>query len=74
MAIPSPQFAREQDNQPSIDTVEMQEDAAAPTLPAQGELDHEEIALLARKIYQDEGRPEGRAAEHWHEAERRLRE
>ena len=35
---------------------------------------HEEITALAQRIYEEEGRPEGCAAAHWHEAERRLRE
>jgi hypothetical protein len=35
---------------------------------------HEEIAAFAQRIYEEEGRPEGQADAHWHEAERRLRE
>jgi hypothetical protein len=35
---------------------------------------HEDIAVLAQHIYQEEGCPFGRAEAHWHEAERRLRQ
>ena len=34
----------------------------------------EDIALLAQRIYEDEGMPPARAEAHWLEAERRLRE
>jgi hypothetical protein len=30
---------------------------------------HEEIEILAYRIYEDEGKPEGRAEEHWARAE-----
>jgi hypothetical protein len=30
---------------------------------------HEEIKNLAYRLYEDEGRPEGKAAEHWAKAE-----
>ena len=33
-----------------------------------------EIAALAYRFYEEEGRPEGRADEHWFRAERELRE
>jgi len=33
---------------------------------------HEEIAACARHIYEMEGRPEGKAVEHWLEAEAQL--
>jgi hypothetical protein len=33
----------------------------------------EEIARLANHYYEEEGRPEGRAAEHWHRAEEEIR-
>lgn len=33
---------------------------------------HEEIAACARQIYEAEGRPEGKALEHWLQAETRL--
>jgi hypothetical protein len=35
---------------------------------------HEEIAKRAREIWEAEGRPEGRAAEHWFKAENDLHE
>ena len=35
---------------------------------------HEEITALAQQIYEEEGCPCGKAEEHWHEAERRLRQ
>lgn len=35
---------------------------------------HEEIARLAFQIYEKEGRPEGKMAEHWARAERAIRE
>lgn len=31
-----------------------------------------EIARLAKQIWEDEGRPEGKAEEHWHRAEAQL--
>jgi len=33
---------------------------------------HEEIAILAQQIYEEEGCPWGRAEAHWLEAERQL--
>ena len=33
---------------------------------------HDEIADCARRIYETEGRPEGRAMEHWLQAEAQL--
>lgn len=33
----------------------------------------EEIARLAHQYYQEEGRPEGRAKEHWERAEGEIR-
>ncbi|GEM_PF-2686452 len=33
---------------------------------------HEEIAALAQRIYETEGRPQGRAMEHWLQAEAQL--
>lgn len=33
---------------------------------------HEEIAACARQIYEAEGRPEGKALEHWLQAEKQL--
>src|SRR6478735_11415032 len=33
----------------------------------------EEIAKLARKYWEDEGQPDGRAEEHWHRAEQELK-
>ncbi len=33
---------------------------------------HDEIAACARRIYEIEGRPEGRAMEHWLQAEQQL--
>jgi Protein of unknown function (DUF2934) len=35
---------------------------------------HEEIACLAYHIYEKEGRPEGKSAEHWARAERAIHE
>lgn len=35
---------------------------------------HEEIARLAFQIYEEEGCPEGKTAEHWARAERAIRE
>ena len=52
--------------------------AHQPNSPMNNETDHtpthQEIAALAQRIYEEEGRPEGQAEAHWHEAERRLRE
>jgi hypothetical protein len=36
-------------------------------------LAHEEIAAVARRIWEEQGRPHGRAEEHWRTAEERLR-
>ena len=33
---------------------------------------HEEISAVARQIYEREGRPEGRAMQHWLQAEKQL--
>jgi hypothetical protein len=33
---------------------------------------HDEIAVYARRIYEIEGRPEGKAVEHWLQAEAQL--
>lgn len=33
----------------------------------------EEIARLAHRYYEEEGRPEGRAEEHWFRAEREIK-
>jgi len=33
---------------------------------------HDEIAACARRIYETEGRPEGKAMEHWLQAEAQL--
>ena len=33
---------------------------------------HEEIAICAQSIYEREGRPQGKATEHWLQAERQL--
>lgn len=35
---------------------------------------HEEITVRARALWEQEGRPEGRSAEHWLQAERELRD
>jgi hypothetical protein len=37
-------------------------------------VDEESVSALARKIWEDEGQPEGRAEEHWLKAEEMLRE
>ena len=34
----------------------------------------DEISTLARRIWEDEGQPEGKAEEHWRRAEEQLRE
>ncbi|MDX2081681.1 MAG: DUF2934 domain-containing protein [Terrimicrobiaceae bacterium] len=34
----------------------------------------QKIAEIARRIYEEEGRPEGRAAEHWARAEKMVDE
>ena len=36
-------------------------------------LTEEQIADLARKIWEDEGQPEGKAEEHWTRAQEQLR-
>ena len=36
--------------------------------------EQEQIAALAHQIYEDEGRPEGLAEEHWARAERSIHE
>jgi hypothetical protein len=41
--------------------------AAEPASPTM-----DQVAALAQQIYEEEGRPEGRAEAHWLEAERRL--
>jgi len=35
---------------------------------------HDEIASLARHFWEDDGRPAGKAEEHWKKAEKALRE
>lgn len=35
---------------------------------------HDEITLRARQLWEEEGRPEGRAEDHWPRAERDLQE
>ncbi len=45
-----------------------------PSISAVGAHLDEEIAKLARRYYDEEGQPEGRAEEHWLRAERELRE
>jgi hypothetical protein len=40
--------------------------------PAIASPSHEEIASLAYRIWESEGRPEGHALEHWIEATNRL--
>ncbi|NBV23411.1 MAG: DUF2934 domain-containing protein [Proteobacteria bacterium] len=42
--------------------------------PSRREPTHDEIALSAMTIWVEEGRPEGRALEHWLQAEARLRQ
>lgn len=44
-----------------------------PTESAVGQHFEEEIAKLAYRYYEEEGRPEGRAEEHWHRAVGELR-
>lgn len=36
--------------------------------------EQEQIAIMAHRIYEEEGREEGKAAEHWARAERLVRE
>jgi hypothetical protein len=38
-----------------------------------GQVSREEIAAVAYSIWENEGRPEGRAVEHWLQAEAQLR-
>jgi hypothetical protein len=38
-----------------------------------GDISREELAAVAYSIWENEGRPEGRAVEHWLQAEARLR-
>jgi hypothetical protein len=46
----------------------------SPVSPAGSYVDEEdEIAALAYRFYEEEGRPEGRASDHWLRAERELR-
>ena len=47
-----------------------------PAAPYDGAMDlaHEEIALRAYAIYEANGRPEGRADDHWRLAEQMIRE
>ncbi|MEO7931879.1 MAG: DUF2934 domain-containing protein [Chthoniobacterales bacterium] len=71
MDIPSPQFAREQDKEPSIDITDMLEDKI-PVPKSDLTVTDKEIAALAMEIYQEEGCPEGRSNEHWHLAEQRC--
>lgn len=40
--------------------------------PPSYEPHHEDIAVLAHQIYEDEGCPSGKSGEHWAEAHRRL--
>ena len=42
--------------------------------PIGHEPSHEDIAVLALHLYEEEGCPFGRAEAHWREAERRLRQ
>jgi Protein of unknown function (DUF2934) len=35
---------------------------------------HDDIAALARKFWEEEGQPEGKAEEHWQRAEAELRQ
>src|SRR5437867_1399353 len=41
--------------------------------PDGAEISHERIAATARRIWESEGRPPDREAEHWHKAEQRLK-
>lgn len=45
-----------------------------PTISATGFHFEEEIAALAYRYFEEEGRPEGKAHEHWLRAEREFRE
>jgi|GEM_PF-2053394 len=45
-----------------------------PSVSAVGSHLDEEVAKLAHQYYEEEGRPEGRAHEHWLRAERELQE
>lgn len=47
-------------------------DEPASNSPDGANLD-EEIARLAHRYYEEEGRPEGRAEEHWLRAEREIK-
>jgi hypothetical protein len=35
---------------------------------------HDDIASLARRFWEEEGQPEGKAEEHWQRAEQQLRQ
>lgn len=42
--------------------------------PSNSLTEQEHIAIMAHRIYVEEGRQEGKAAEHWARAERAVRE
>jgi hypothetical protein len=49
--------------------------AASPIVdPSTNGPTHEQIALRARRIWKEEGRPEGRDMIHWQQAEAELRQ
>lgn len=47
---------------------------AANRIPTPPHPSHDAIALCAMTIWEAEGRPQGRAVEHWLQAEARLRQ
>jgi hypothetical protein len=44
-----------------------------PAPSTDGQPSDEEIARLAYRYYEEEGYPEGRADEHWHRAQQKIR-
>lgn len=50
---------------------------AEPAAPETNETDesftHEDVARVAKQLWEDEGQPEGKAEEHWQRAEEHLR-
>ncbi len=45
----------------------------SPSTSANDANPEEEIARLAHRYYEEEGRPEGRSEEHWFRAEREIK-
>ena len=49
------------------------EPSSTPSPSANSENLEDEIARLAHRYYEEEGRPEGKADEHWFRAEREIK-